>query len=252
MAEVLSTRNLGGLPITSPQDTEVRINALLYGVPGSGKTTLAASASAVESMSPVLLLDVEGGTLSIRKRYPNIDVIRIRSFNDLSHVYGELKAQGEALHYKTIILDSLTEIQKFGMYEIMRRAVAAAEEKGEVRDPDLPGIGEWGKNTEQIRKLVRAFRDLPCHTIFCALAAQEKKGRDGLRAIPQLSGKLSTEIGGFMDLVFFLYLKTDNDETRRFILTQGTEDIIAKDRSDSMPQYIESPTMQELSEIVIN
>lgn len=237
--EVLSTKNLGGLPVGPVDDISPTINIMLYGEPGVGKTVLAGSAAAVEQMGPVLFVDIEGGTLSLRHTYPDVDVVRVQSFNEMGKLFAELrKGQSE---YRTIVLDSLTEIQKFGMYDIMQRAL----QEDDSRDPDLPGIGEWGKNTEQMRRFVRAFRDLPMNVIFTALVREEKdRGKTFVK--PGLSAKLSGEVAGFLDIVSFMYVREVDGEMKRLLATVTTETMIGKDRTGMLPQVIESPTMQKI------
>ena len=238
---VLTERNLGGLTIETVVERLRYINALFYGPPGVGKTVLAGSADAVPEMRPVLFIDVEGGTMSLRNFYPEVDVVRVQTWQDMQKVYDALYDGDHG--YSTVVLDSLTEIQKFSMYNIMRALVR----KEPDRDPDIPGMREWGKNIEQIRALVRAFRDLPVHTIFTALVAIDKDSKTGIsQARPSLSGKLSAEVGGFVDIVGYTYTKVIEGQIERFILTQGTDRQIAKDRSGRLPQVIESPTMEKI------
>lgn len=239
--ETLTTKSLGGLKVNTVIEQEPYTNLLVYGDPGVGKTVLAGSASEVEVLSPVLYLDIEGGTLALRKRYPNVDVIRVRSFDELGKVYTELR-QGKS-GYKTVVVDSLTEAQKFGMYSIMEAAV----KKDSDRDPDLPGIGEWGKNTEQIRRFVRAFRDLPMNTIFICLAATEVAKNGNRKEKPSLSAKLSNEIAGFLDIVLYMYLKqNEDDQQMRLVCSLATDSVVAKDRTDQLPPVLEEPTMKAI------
>lgn len=239
--EVLTPTSLGGLQIANVQQQMDYFNLLIYGDPGVGKTVLAGSADAVEAMSPVLFLDMEGGTMSLRKKYPGVKTIRVEKFADLIRVWDQLKNTKH--NFKTVVVDSLTEAQKLGMYQIM----AAAKAKDPDRDPDLAGIGEWGKNTEQVRKLVRAFRDLPMNTIFTALAQQEHLKTGARRVKPSLSAKLSNEVAGFLDIVVYMYNKTKpNEGNMRYLLTLATEEFVAKDRSDNLPPVVEDPDMTKL------
>ncbi len=243
--EVLTENTLGGLKVQPVSERPQVVNMLVYGDPGVGKTVLAGSASEVEAMSPVLFIDVEGGTMSLRNKYPQVDVVRVASWSDMTNVYNDIASSTDS--YKTIVLDSLTEIQKFSMYNIMRDLVMGDPD----RDPDVPGIREWGKNSEQIRRFVRAFRDLSVNTIFTALSATDKDQKTGITlSRPYLSGKLASEVAGFLDIVCYMYIRVVEGDVRRLMLTSGTDTCVAKDRSDSLPPVLEEPDMKTIHNIV--
>jgi hypothetical protein len=202
----------------------------------------------VEALSPVLFIDVEGGTLSLRERYPEVKIVRCKSFNDFGTIYKDLRKMDHG--FKTVVLDSITEIQKFGMLEIMKRMLE--DPKNSDRDELLPSIGEWGKNIEQMRRLIRAMRDLPMNTIFLALAQTDQDKKGNRLTKPSLSGKLSAEVAGFLDIVCYMYKKTLPDGTiKRLLLTAGTDEIISKDRTDRLPPVLEDPDMETIAQIVL-
>jgi len=237
----MSLASIAGLPVVKVTDAPVVFNFLVYGESGAGKTTLAGSADDVPEMRRVLILDIEGGTLSLRSRYPNVDSVRIKSWVDMQNVYNELYLDNHG--YNTVVLDSLTEIQKMSMDEIMRKLVKEHED----RDADVPGIREWNINIEQTRKFVRLFRDLPINTIFTALSKTDKNPRNGTtRTKPYLSGKVADEVAGFLDIVSYLYTKEVDGEQRRMLLCGATQDNVAKDRTDRLEQVIQQPTMSTI------
>ena len=254
MAEVLTaaTRTLAGLPIRAVTQRSPFLNILIYGDSGIGKTTLAGSADAVPSMRPVLFIDIEGGTESLRHSYPDVDMIRVTTWRQMQEVYNALH-RGDS-GYNTVVLDSLTEIQKFNMYQIMKDLIDKKGEDSNV-DPDVPSMREWGKNLEQIRRFVRGFRDLPMNTVFTALAKQDKDQKTGITSIkPSLSGKMADEVAAFLDVVTYYYVKEieENGETvtKRLLLTRKTSQHIAKDRSGKLPVVVEDPTMTTLNQLM--
>lgn len=244
-------RKLGKLRIASVQEVDPYINMLVYGHPGAGKTVFAGSASQVPEMAPVLLIDVEGGSFSLRERHPDVDVVRVMRFQEMQEVYDQLLKGSE---YKTVILDSLTEIQRLSMGAIMRQVVA----KEPDRDPEVPSIREWGKNGEQTRGMVRAFRDLPLNVVFTALAIEEKDQKTGkLKTRPSLSGKLSMEVAGYMDFCSYMYTlvtpkKDEDPEVARLMLTGTTDTHVAKDRSGSLPLVVKEPSMETIHGYIFN
>lgn len=252
-AQVLTKETIGGLKIGNPSSTGW-INLLIYGEPGVGKTRLAASACKVPQMSPVLIADFEGGTLSLASDMPEVDIWpdpgeeRRPTWKDVDTLYGALYNKNP---YKTIIVDSLTETQKFAMSQIMRDVVA----KDSERDPDVASLREWGKSGEQIRRMVRAFRDLPCHTIFTCLVSEDRDERtNSWKTRPGLPGKLKGEVAGYVDIVMYLYKKEvgplSDREIKTLALTQGTERQTAKDRSGKLPAIMEAPTMAMIYDMI--
>lgn len=243
----LTGRSIGGLPITKAGEATEFFNFMVYGDPGVGKTRLVGSANEVPEMCPVLALDFDGGILSLKRNYPDMDVVRLKNWNDFQKLYMALK-KGDT-GYRTLAVDSLTEAQKFSMQTIMQDVV----KKDSERDQDVPGLREWGKNGEQLRRLVRLFRDLPVHTIFTAhVALQEDKKTQIVSKTPSLSGKMARECAGFIDTVGYMYKKVVKGEIERLMLTSGTDTVIAKDRSDRLPKIVRNPTMRDIYDAVFS
>jgi phage nucleotide-binding protein len=218
---------------------------LVYGEPGVGKTRLAGSADEVPELRKVLFVDVEGGTYTLRASSPHVDVIRVKTWRQVQDIYDALFAGGHG--YSTVVIDSLTETQKFNMSEVMAKLLM--EDPG--RDPDIAGMREWGKNIEQIRRFVRAFRDLEMNVIFTALAKSDKNARTGvITKKPYMSGKLADEVAGFLDIVMYMYMKELDGEQKRLLLTGATDEYVAKDRSAKLPLVIENPNMKTLFHLI--
>lgn len=243
-------RTIGGAKIQKVGNKNPSLNILIYGDSGTGKTTLAGSADDVPEMRSVLLIDLEGGTESLRNSYPEVDTVRVQSWKEMQEVYDALHRGDHG--YNTVIVDSLTECQKFNMYTIMTELVNRKTDEGKDVDPDIPSVREWGKNIEQMRKFVRAMRDLPIHTIFTALEQQKKDDKTGaVQVKPSLSGKLADEVAAFLDVVMYYYVKEvptegGESEIKRVLLTRRTAKHTAKDRSGKLPTIIVDPTMKSL------
>lgn len=233
---------------------------LIYGEFGVGKTLLTGQADQVPEMRKVLFIDVEGGMLSLQD-FPSIDVVRVKSWDEMQKLYDALYAGGH--DYRTVVIDSLTEMQKFNMDQVMINMLKKAEDGDKERDPDLPGLQEWNKSATQIRRSVRAFRDLPVNTIFTSLV---KEGKDRMnRPIKTLDlpGQLARQVPAMLDYVWFYYKKevpldpedADNTRTRtaRCLLTQGVPNTMAKSRigmNGKLPVVVQDPTMQYIFDMI--
>lgn len=237
--------NLGDLPLYKPSDIDY-INSLFYGDTGVGKTTLGASAANVPGHSPLLLIDVERGSHPA-KNFPGIEVVRPQAFADLSKIYSALAAQLKSeggLKYKTIMLDSITEMQRWGTESVMARGV----EQDADKDPDKPEWSDWNKSHNLFRRMIRAFANLPCNTIFIALEQTDLSRPSRPKAKPMLNGKMADEFAAVPDIVLYLYKKEDNENQtiHRCALSAGTNEIVAKDRSGRLPEVLIDPTYRDI------
>ncbi|KKL67218.1 hypothetical protein LCGC14_2137160, partial [marine sediment metagenome] len=190
------------------------IKIAIYADPGVGKTYFLGTADTDKRLTPALLVDTEGGTLTIRNK-KNIDVVRVRSYDDIVKLIQHLRQpdHSKCSHrkWKTIMIDSLSELQKQIMQEIVRTEY---NKNPSGRDPDVPTMRDWGKNAERVRKVVRAFRDLTgYHIIFTLLQREIKDESSGVTRIkPALPGMLADEIAGFIDIVGYLQIIRKTEE----------------------------------------
>lgn len=248
------------------------LKLLIYGAFGVGKTTLAASASEVPKMQDTLLLNCEAGDLSIAES--NMDVISANNFPVAARVYEYLKRHCqlrddgdvdslkqlqsrltgvpieeivEPKRYRTVIVDSLSELETFSMYSILGITDATALDQETA-------VAEWAdfrRNFNAIQRLVRAFRDLPMHVIFtCAQQYQQDEVKHMLY-MPLLTGKLSSQIQGFVDVVGYLLVQNVEGVVVRRLYVQPIGRFDAKCRFPKFKDpYFENPTIVNMLKAV--
>lgn len=255
-------------------------NYLLYGDYGTGKSTLSASASLVPEMSKVLYINAEAGDESI-KHY-DIDIVDVTNFSQFARVHEYLRVHcdlrdryieekdkdakaklikyeatlkgleqnevEEPTLYRTCVIDSLTEVQKYCMYQLL--GIQMGKHALDLT-PDPPQWDEWNKSAEMIRLLVRTFRDLPMHTIVVCARAQEQDHQKRFHYYPLLPGKLANEVQGFFDVVGYLVSgSTEGGEMHRRLWLEPGETFKAKNRFvDFKDRYLDNPQMADLARL---
>ena len=78
------------------------LKVLVYGMAGSGKTTL------IKTLPAPVILSAEGGLLSISGE--DLPYIEIKTMADLREAYGWLASSEEAKGFRSVALDSISEI----------------------------------------------------------------------------------------------------------------------------------------------
>lgn len=224
---------------------------LVYGDVGVGKTRLAGSSDEIPELRPILVIDAEGGSFTLREPFPNVEIVRVNQWQELQKVFDELHSG--AHDYRTIVIDSLTELQMMNMNHIMNKLQDRDEERwGKQQDGEIASMLEWQVNSKQVRKFIRLFQDLPMTTIFTSLMKEDRHKITGVvHKRPNLPGKLAIAVAGQFDFVLYYYLqKIENEgkeELARLLLTEATDTVTAKDRSNKLPKPVMiNPTMTEI------
>lgn len=233
------------------------LKLLIYGNYGVGKTTLACSALEVPSMNNVLMINAEAGDLSV-DHMDNLDAITVTDFRALGRIHEFLKQHCKARDaddtdelikmesylrgvepkeiktprtYQTVIMDSLSEIESYCFDQLLGITDTTRLDE-ETQSAEW---GEYKQNNNMMLRLVRKFRDLPMHVIFTCAEKYTQDETKKFKYTPDMTGKLSKKLQGFMDMVGYYAQGKDGDEVQRrlYVMPSGTGKYDAKHRYQS-------------------
>lgn len=203
-----------------------RMKVLLYGVSGTGKTTMAAT------FPKPLFLDLEGGMLSTRRvkpvlRYPRDPSEDIKSYAQVVDFYHLVKGEKNP-QFETIVIDSLNELQLLVTQHVVTKFTGVKRQYD-----DQLTLADYGKANRDFSKVVRLFLKLPYHIVFTAVSTQKESFEEGdIQIAPKFVGKqVGPDIQRMMDMIGYCHAKRMQDGTsQHYVSFRITDKYLAKDR----------------------
>lgn len=235
--------------LITPQMFMSKMNILIYGDPGSGKTHLAGTAQDVPEMADVHVFNIDGGIMTLASR-GDIHATDIHSVNELEEELFKISnGDPKYANTKTVVIDNITELQTLALESITTAEYANRRKKNKDYTIDEVYLEDYGVAGKRLARILRGFRDLPIHVIY--IAHRKDKMRQGTNTLeeskPNLTDKLGTAVMGYMDFVWYLYTAdeiTGNEETgyqsetHRYLLTQPMNNFAAKTRGSDFAARI--------------
>lgn len=219
------------MPIKSSHERSIKTNvmAMLYGVAGIGKTTLALSAG-----GPTLLIDFDCGNSRVNAQHMDgVDTFEILNDpNNPQAAWAEIEqamAENVFARYNTIVVDTVGK-----MLDYITSFVCGNRQ---------PQLKQWGEINGKFKQFTAHLRRLGKNVIFVAHA--KNIGTEKAYYRPDIREKNYNEIITELDLLGFMQCKTVGGVNTRTITFDPTDENDGKNCC-----YL--PAVMSLPHIIIN
>lgn len=248
MAVKLQPTAMQNVLIRKLEPQELKGKGLIYGLPGSGKTYLLATAP-----QPALYLLTEGDVarVTLVKAARDLGIkdllyIEVEGKDHFEAVMDELYrvAQAGQFPFASVCLDGITDLQRLFALDILKESPRYYKGR-ELRNLDVLEQGEWGWLANATTKAILELRELPCHVFVTALVSTP---RGEVWQAPAVQPKsLALTFAAHFNLVGYLMSKKVEDQVVRLLVTEPMDDIqIAKNPQGALPPALLSPDLSDI------
>ena len=176
------------------------VKMMVYGQPGTGKTTFALSAP------KPLLLDFDNGVKRVNMAHlEGVDTVQVESWGEIQKLLQQNVA--DIAPYQTIVVDTIGKMMDF----IITHCCGARQ----------PQIRDWGRINQEFTWFTRALSTLNKHIVFVAHRDSRKEGEETV-FIPALREKNYNSIVTELDLLGYLEMKSERGVQMRTITFDPT------------------------------
>ncbi len=232
-------------------DDEDLVNIMYYGEPGSGKTSSLAS---LARLGRIIYIEAESGLKKaplVRLGIPikNIQLVRDTA-SEQQITFGKLEALHDRLRLELardpaaivgVVWDSVTEIQKKLLRIVADKRIDRFADKGTEVETHKMVVEDYGINTEQMRDLIRMYRDLPCHFGVAGLEVRDEDDDGAITYRPHLTPKLAADLTGYVDLVCYTTDRMVGGQRYYVGMFKRGGKYQAKDRFGILPEVLVDP-----------
>ena len=229
------------IEVSDPRKDVPKLKILLYGPSGTGKTSLASTASTVEELSPVLYVDLERGTAPAAKygSLGNMLIIQPATYKEFADLLVKI-SDAEDKPFNTVVIDTVDRLQ-----ELIKLHFAAAN----PRD----SFAMWAAAYDKVLDLVNTIAfDLGLNILCITHESREVLETERLSQIaPDFEGKKSfKKLPSIFDIIGRMTWEDVGENGEEQLITvltvKSTSSILTKTRFDNMPPMIGNPSFDKI------
>lgn len=225
-----------------------KLNWLIYGKSGDGKTVLAGTAP-----RSLFLTTEAAGTESAKAFGSSADEWICDDWASLQEAYRYLR-DGGCADYDWVSVDSLSEMEELCWKDQLEEAHASNKSRSVYQ----AAIQDYAIVDNKVKALVDSFNRLPVNVLYTAqvmaLGTEDAEGDEITMRLPLLGrvkggAPLSNKICGKVTMIGLLVVKEGegkDDPPFRRLVTAGGETWVAKDRHDAFGAWIDAPDISEM------
>lgn len=253
------------LSAPSLSDQPQFVKAGWYGDVGTAKTS---NLAALARLGKIVAIDSEAGLEHGPLEDLGIPTANIVPFRDITYdalddLHWQIRSQldSEPGSIIGVTIDSMTEIVAKLVEQTNDAEVERQIRKLQRRGEDTSNLSKfrielssWGVVTEQVRRLIRRYRDLPCHVGWAALERRDVDQNDGSVSYgPRVNPGLQGDLVGYVGIVAHTWIDgTDPDTDDELFVAhmRRTGKYVAKDRFHVTPKRMAVPSFDRMVQYV--
>lgn len=243
----------------SLDDGDDFVRVAYYGEPGTGKTTAVAGAA---HLGRVLVANVEEGLYAAPLRKLGIPVKNVipqsnTRFDSLLKLAEVLRSDlaDRADSWAALAVDTCTELADQWLANEVDLRVSKERRKAEAQGEEYTKKefnaerDDYGVITQQFRRVLRAYADLPLHVAYTAHVRRDVDEDDGtVRYGPDIFPKMQAALMGHVSILIWTRVVGEYEDGRPIHVgqTRGTGKYKSKDRLNALPRTLVAPSLERV------